>query len=63
MCFSPVTLAEELIITMQSSFLEDYLECASCLFSLLIFFSLKLDSLNVNFAGAGHTVTLNPGEK
>lgn len=27
------------------------------------FFSLKLDSLNVNFIGAEHTVTLNPGEK
>ena len=61
--FPPVSLAEELIITMQSSFLEDYLEGGSCLFSLQIFLSLKLDSLNVSFTGAEHTVMLNPGEK
>lgn len=45
------------------SSLEEYLECVSCLRSLQIFFSVKLDSLNVNFTGAEHTVTLHPGEK
>ena len=35
--FPPVSLAEKLIITMQSSFLEDCLEGGSCLFSLQIF--------------------------
>lgn len=57
--------AGQLIITVQSSFFFWKTIRNVFLISYLFrfFFSLKLDSLNVNFIGAEHTVTLNPGEK
>jgi hypothetical protein len=56
-----MTLGEEFIITLQSSFLEEYLEWFLFLSPSDIFPSL--DSLNVSFTQAEHPITLNPGGK